>query len=66
MVERETHWMLIQDRRIETAGQDLAAQARDEIWSNEEYLAALLQRQVADRDESDGAIPRIRTALFRR
>jgi hypothetical protein len=29
--------------------EDLAAQARDENWSHEEYLAALLQRQVADR-----------------
>jgi len=28
---------------------DLADQARDENWSHEEYLAALLQRQVADR-----------------
>ncbi|MFD1276310.1 hypothetical protein ACFQ51_45215 [Streptomyces kaempferi] len=30
--------------------EDLAAQARDENWSHEEYLAALLQRQVADRE----------------
>ena len=38
-------------------------QARDENWSHEEYLAALLQRQVADR-ESAGTIMRIRTAHF--
>lgn len=43
--------------------QELAAQARDENWSHEEYLAALLQRQVADR-ESKGTIMRIRTAHF--
>jgi len=30
--------------------EELAAQARDENWSHEEYLAALLQRQVADHD----------------
>lgn len=29
--------------------EQLAAQARDENWSHEEYLGALLQRQVADR-----------------
>ncbi|MGH8881737.1 MAG: AAA family ATPase, partial [Stackebrandtia sp.] len=34
--------------------EELAAQARDENWSHEEYLAALLQRQVADR-ESKGS-----------
>jgi DNA replication protein DnaC len=43
--------------------EDLAAQARDDNWSHEEYLAALLQRQVADR-ESAGSIMRIRTAHF--
>ncbi len=43
--------------------EDLAAQARDEHWSHEEYLAALLQRQVADR-ESKGSVMRIRTAHF--
>ena len=43
--------------------QELAAQARDENWSHEEYLAALLQRQVADR-ESKGTVMRIRTAHF--
>ena len=42
---------------------ELAAQARDENWSHEEYLAALLQRQVADR-ESKGTVMRIRTAHF--
>ncbi len=43
--------------------EELANQARDENWSHEEYLAALLQRQVADR-ESKGSIMRIRTAHF--
>jgi DNA replication protein DnaC len=43
--------------------EELAAQARDENWSHEEYLAALLQRQVADR-ESKGTVMRIRTAHF--
>jgi DNA replication protein DnaC len=41
----------------------LASQAREENWSHEEYLAALLQRQVADR-ESKGTVMRIRTAHF--
>jgi len=41
----------------------LADQARDENWSHEEYLAAVLQRQVAER-ESAGTIMRIRTAHF--
>ena len=45
--------------------EELADQARDENWSHEEYLAALLQRQVADR-ESAGTIMRIRTAHFPR
>jgi len=43
--------------------EELAAQARNENWSHEEYLAALLQRQVADR-ESKGTVMRIRTAHF--
>lgn len=43
--------------------ESLAEQARDENWSHEEYLAALLGRQVADR-ESAGTIMRIRTAHF--
>jgi DNA replication protein DnaC len=45
--------------------EELAEQARDQNWSHEEYLAALLQRQVADR-ESKGTTMRIRTAHFRR
>jgi DNA replication protein DnaC len=48
---------------IGTFWEELAAQARDENWSHEEYLAALLQRQVADR-ESKGTVMRIRTAHF--
>ncbi|GAA5153108.1 ATP-binding protein [Amycolatopsis dongchuanensis] len=43
--------------------EQLASQARDENWSHEEYLPALLQRQVADR-ESKGTVMRIRTAHF--
>ena len=31
--------------------EQLAQTARDEGWSHEEYLAAVLQRQVADRDD---------------
>ena len=42
---------------------DLADLARSENWSHEEYLAAVLERQVADR-ESAGATMRIRTAHF--
>ena len=42
---------------------DLADLARAENWSHEEYLAAVLERQVADR-ESAGSIMRIRTAHF--
>jgi DNA replication protein DnaC len=43
--------------------EELADQARDENWSHEEYLAAVLQRQVAER-ESAGTTMRIRTAHF--
>jgi DNA replication protein DnaC len=43
--------------------EQLADQARDENWSHEEYLATVLQRQVADR-ESAGTVMRIRTAHF--
>jgi DNA replication protein DnaC len=43
--------------------EDLAGQARDMNWSHEEFLAALLQRQAADR-ESKGTVMRIRTAHF--
>jgi DNA replication protein DnaC len=43
--------------------EELASQARDENWSHEDYLAALLQRQLADR-ESAGTTMRIRTAHF--
>lgn len=42
---------------------DLANQARDLGWSHEEYLAAVLERQAADR-ESAGTMMRIRTAHF--
>ena len=43
--------------------EELADQAREANRSHEEYLAALLQRQVADR-ESKGTSMRIRTAHF--
>src|SRR5690349_24217283 len=43
--------------------EDLTAQARDLNWSHEEYLTAVLERQVADR-ESAGTTMRIRTAHF--
>jgi DNA replication protein DnaC len=43
--------------------EDLAVQARDLNWSHEEYLTAVLERQVADR-ESAGTTMRIRTAHF--
>ena len=43
--------------------EQLAAQAREEGWSHEEYLAAVLQRQVADR-EANGSMMRIASAHF--
>ncbi|AAT88523.1 AAA family ATPase [Leifsonia xyli subsp. xyli] len=43
--------------------EDLAGRARDENWAHEEYLAAVLERQLADR-ESAGTTMRIRTAHF--
>ena len=43
--------------------EEIAAQARDLGWSHEEYLAAVLERQAADR-ESAGTMMRIRTAHF--
>lgn len=43
--------------------EQLAATARDEGWSHEEYLAAVLQRQVADR-EANGTALRIAGAHF--
>jgi len=41
----------------------LATQARDQQWSHEEYLLAVLERQLADR-EAAGALMRTRTAHF--
>lgn len=43
--------------------EDLGGMARQENWSHEEYLAAVLERQLADR-ESAGTTMRIRTAHF--
>lgn len=48
---------------IRKVWQSLAQQARDEGWSHEEYLAAVLQRQVADREASGTAL-RIAGAHF--
>lgn len=43
--------------------EDLADRARDGNWAHEEYLAAILERQLADR-ESAGTGMRIRAARF--
>lgn len=43
--------------------EQLAGTARDQGWSHEEYLAAVLERQVADR-EANGTALRIQTARF--
>ncbi|MGP7813711.1 IS21-like element helper ATPase IstB [Glutamicibacter soli] len=48
---------------IRRTWKQLADQARDEGWSHEEYLAAVLQRQVADREASGTAL-RIAGAHF--
>lgn len=48
---------------IGRAWEALAATARESNWSHEEYLTAVLERQVADR-ESAGNAMRIRTAHF--
>lgn len=48
---------------IRRTWKQLAGQARDEGWSHEEYLAAVLQRQVADREASGTAL-RIAGAHF--
>ncbi len=49
--------------RIRDAAARLADQARESSWSHEEYLAAVLDREVAARDAS-GAQLRIRAAGF--
>src|SRR4029450_12344393 len=43
--------------------QDLADTARDANWSHEEYLTAVLERQVADREAAGNPL-RVRTAHF--
>ena len=43
--------------------EELASQARDQGWSHEDYLATVLQRQVADR-EANGTALRIAGAHF--
>lgn len=48
---------------IRRTWKQLAGQASDEGWSHEEYLAAVLQRQVADREASGTAL-RIAGAHF--
>jgi len=49
--------------RIRDSAARLADQARDAGWSHEEYLAAVLSREVSSR-ESSGAELRIRAAGF--
>lgn len=49
--------------RIRDSAARLAEQARDSGWSHEEYLAAVLSREVSSR-ESSGAEMRIRGAGF--
>ena len=49
--------------RITEAAQRLAAQARDAGWTHEDYLAAVLEREVSARNAS-GAQLRIRAAGF--
>jgi DNA replication protein DnaC len=49
--------------RIRDSAARLADQARDAGWTHEEYLAAVLSREVSSR-ESSGAEIRIRAAGF--
>lgn len=49
--------------RITEAAQRLAEQARDPGWTHEDYLAAVLEREVSARNAS-GAQLRIRAAAF--
>lgn len=49
--------------RIRDSAARLAVQARDSSWTHEEYLAAVLSREVAAR-EACGAATRIRSAGF--
>jgi DNA replication protein DnaC len=49
--------------RITEAAARLAGQARDASWTHEEYLAAVLEREVSARNAS-GAQLRIRAAGF--
>jgi DNA replication protein DnaC len=49
--------------RIRDSAARLAEQARDAGWTHEEYLAAVLSREISSR-ESSGAELRIRTAGF--
>src|SRR3979411_1035417 len=49
--------------RITESAQRLAEQARDAGWTHEDYLAAVLEREVSARNAS-GAALRIRAAGF--
>jgi DNA replication protein DnaC len=49
--------------RIRDSAARLADQAREASWTHEEYLAAVLSREVAAR-EASGAATRIRSAGF--
>src|SRR5690348_3182659 len=61
LVEHYAH--ALKAPRIRDAAARLAAQARQDSWTHEEYLAAVLSREVAAR-ESSGAQTRIRSAGF--
>lgn len=54
----------LQAPRIRESAARLAEQARDGGWSHEEYLAAVLSREVAAAREASGAATRIRSAGF--
>ncbi|WP_199185257.1 IS21-like element helper ATPase IstB [Cryobacterium sp. Y50] len=49
--------------RISDAFRRLGDQARDAVWSHEEYLAAVLSREVSER-EASGSAMRIKAARF--
>ncbi len=61
LVEHYAH--ALKATRIRDCAARLADQARDSGWTHEEYLAAVLSREVAAR-ESSGARTRIRSAGF--
>lgn len=62
---KQIHYMAgaLKAPRITENAQRLADQARDAGWSHEDYLAAVLEREVSARNAS-GAAQRIRSAAF--